>query len=200
MKYKKLLIFFLFLLFNNLLLNPIPRKLIYAEQYYRLYEENLYTYPKSYRRNIYWLEKAIKYPHIHPIQAIFIVKTKEEYEKYKALFKMHINYLLTKNYMGWAWQYNKQDVVFYNLYWAKELEKSFNIAIEYYKLAKHYWDKTKEWSDYASSFDFRLAWEKIEDEHYLIRTNKLEYDYDTVIELELQDLERKLNLLMTLER
>lgn len=179
------------LLFFTLQVQPKPTNLIFIEQIYKLYESNLYTRHTEHKRNIFWLENALKLPNIHPSMAIIVTNTWEEYVKYKILLRFHIHFLLTKEYMGWAWQYDKQDVVFYNIEWAEDLKKSFGIAEYLYKQADYYWQETKKWSDLAYSKDIHIGWEQIEDLNWEIENGEFDYEYDTVIKMRLDDLARK---------
>lgn len=185
--------FFLFIfLFLSLLIYSKPTKMIFIEQIYSLYESNLYSDSTVHKRNIVWLENSLKLPNIHPSQAIVITNTWEEYVKYKILLRFHIHYLLTKEYMGWGWEYDKKDVVFYNMEWAEDLKKSFEIAKSRYEIAKYYWDETKKWSKLAAEQKLHIGWEQIEDLNYEIENKEYDYDYDTVIKMRLDGIEKKL--------
>lgn len=172
-----------------------PTKMIFIEQIYRLYESNLHTTHTDHKRNIFWLENSLKLPNIHPSQAIVITNTWEEYVKYKILLRFHIHFLLTKEYVDWGWEYDKRDVVFYNIEWAKDIKKSFEIAKSRYEIAKYYWQETKKWSKLAYSKKVHIGWEQIEDLNYEIENNKFDYDYDLIIDMRLKDLDRKIKII-----
>ncbi len=186
--------FYLFTIFIFTALGafPKPTKMIFIEQIYRLYESNLNAGASDHRRNIFWLENALKLPNIHPSEAIVITNTWPEYVKYKILLRFHINFLLTKEYVDWGWQYDKQDVVFYNMEWAEDLKKSFEIARSRYEIAKYYWEQTKKWSKLAYSKKVHIGWEKIEDLNWQIENNQFDYDNVMVIDMRLKDLDDKL--------
>ena len=185
-------IFIIISLFLIIYISPKPTKMIFIEQIYHLYESNLHTTHTDHKRNIFWLENSLKLPNIHPSQAIVITKTWEEYVKYKILLRFHIHFLLTKEYVEWGWEYDKRDVVFYNMEWAEDLKKSFEIARSRYLIAKHYWEETKKWSDLAYSKNIEIGWGQIEDLNWEIENNKFDYDYDEVIDLRLKGIEDKL--------
>ncbi|OHD26432.1 MAG: hypothetical protein A2086_08170 [Spirochaetes bacterium GWD1_27_9] len=189
--YKNIILLILILLISYPVFSK-STKMIFIEQIYSLYESNLYGTHTEHKRNIVWLEESLKLPNIHPSQAIVITKTWEEYVKYKLLLRFHIHYLLTKEYVDWGWQFDKQDVVFYNMEWADELKKSFEIAKSRYLVAKHYWEETKKWSKLAYQQKVRVDWEQIEDLNYEIENNLYDYDYDLVIDMRLKSLEEKL--------
>lgn len=169
-----------------------PQKMIYIEQVYRLYESNLLSNQTNYKRNIFWLENSLKLVNAHPSQAIIVTNTWEEYVKYKLLLRFHIYYLLTKEYMGWGWEYDKRDVVFYNAEWAEEIKNSFEIAKSRYDIAKHYWEKTKLYAQEINKIDVHIGWEQIEDLAYEIDNQEFDYDYDEIIEMRLDSIDNKL--------
>lgn len=174
-----------------------PQKMIYIEQVYRLYESNLLSNQTNYKRNIFWLENSLKLVNIHPSQAIVVTNTWEEYVKYKLLLRFHIYYLLTKEYVGWGWEYDKRDVVFYNAEWAQEIKNSFEIAKSRYDIAKHYWEKTKLYAQEINKINVHIGWEQIEDLAYEIDNRQFDYDYDDIIEMRLNSIENKLAKLDT---
>ena len=169
-----------------------PQKMIYIEQVYRLYESNLLSNQTNYKRNIFWLENSLKLVNAHPSQAIIVTNTWEEYVKYKLLLRFHIYYLLTKEYLGWGWEYDKRDVVFYNAEWAEEIKNSFEIAKSRYDIAKHYWEKTKVYAQEINKIDVHIGWEQIEDLAYEIDNQEFDYDYDEIIEMRLDSIDNKL--------
>lgn len=187
---KQIILFFTFLTLN--LIHSKPTKMIFIEQIYKLYESNLYLDQTDHKRNIFWLENALKLPNIHPSMAIVVTKTWEEYVKYKTLLRFHIHFLLTQEYMAWAWQYDKKDVVFYNIEWNEELKKSFEIARFLYEKARYYWSETKKWSKFAYEKKVNIGWDEIEDLNWKIENKKFEYDYDEVIDVRLKSLDEKL--------
>jgi hypothetical protein len=188
---RKISIYFILLLtaFN---IFSKPTRMIFIEQIYNLYESNLHDSAANHKRNIFWLENALKLPNIHPSMAIVITNTWEEYVKYKILLRFHIHYLLTKEYVDWGWEYDKRDVVFYNIEWAQDLKKSFEIAKSRYNMAKYYWDETKKWSKLAYSKKINIGWDQIEDLNYEIENNIYDYDYGMIIEMRLKGIEDKI--------
>lgn len=185
-------VFFLLFLALNFYTFSKPTKMIFIEQVYSLYESNLYMNQTDRKRNIFWLENSLKLPNIHPSQAIVITKTWEEYVKYKILLRFHIHYLLTQEYMAWGWEYDKRDVVFYNMEWALDLKKSFEIAKSRYEMAKYYWNETKKWSTLAYEKKINIGWDAIENLNWKIENKKFDYDYDEVIDMRLKSIEEKL--------
>ncbi|MCH5150759.1 MAG: hypothetical protein J1G30_08835 [Spirochaetales bacterium] len=198
MKKVKVTITAMFLLICSVLnIVAKPQKMIYIEQVYRLYESNLLSNQTNYKRNIFWLENSLKLVNAHPSQAIIVTNTWEEYVKYKLLLRFHIYYLLTKEYVGWGWEFDKRDVVFYNAEWAEEIKNSFEIAKSRYDIAKHYWEKTKLYAQEINKINVRIGWEQIEDLAYEIDNQQFDYDYDDIIEMRLNSIENKLAKLDT---
>jgi hypothetical protein len=169
-----------------------PMNMIFKEQIFGLYENNLYSTQTDHKRNIFWLENALKLPNIHPSQAIIITKTWPEYVKYKMLLNFNIYYLLTKEYVGWGWDFDKQDVVFYNMEWANKIKESFTIAKSRYETAKVYWEETKKWSHLAYQQNLEIGWGQIEDLNYEIENGVYDYDYAMVIQNRLDGLNDKI--------
>ena len=192
---KTVLIGFIFILLGIIRVQAKPTDMIFIEQIYKLYEANLHGTHTVHKRNIFWLENALKLPNIHPSQAIVITNTWEEYVKYKILLRFHIHYLLTKEYVAWGWTYDKRDVTFYNIEWAKENKEAFEIAKSRYEIAKHYWAETKKWSALAYSKKVHIGWEQIEDLNYEIESGEFDYDYGMVIDMRLADLDRKIAII-----
>lgn len=143
---KKALIFFFIaniLYFSNIVWG---RKLLYKEEFYRIY-----YLPQTYAnddltRTIYWLQWAVAAPFAPPIQALKPHEKEEDYQKYQALLKMHIHYLLTKNTAYLAARFDKHKPVFFNKPYKKDILRSLDIAEYLYDQADIYWEKTlKQW-------------------------------------------------------
>lgn len=182
-------IFFL-VLSSFFLTSPLHAyKILYAEQYYKLFHTHFYQYPEDINENIYWLQEALKADFANPLNALADIKTKEEWERYRYLFKMHVNLKLTNLYLTLGSKYDKREAYFYNAPWKDENLKSLKIAEGYYKNASYYWDQAKEWE---SKIEF--SWtplEKIanwEDEAFRIRSGGL--DYEKIIESHLARLKK----------
>lgn len=188
----KRIIFLILLLLFHISIFSRPSKMIFIEQIYRLYEKNLHLNHTNHKRNIFWLENSLKLPNIHPSQAIIITETWQEYVKYKILLRFHIHYLLTKEYVNWGWEYDKRDIVFYNMEWAEEIKKSLAIAKSRYLVAQHYWEETKKWSKLADSKNIHIGWEQIEDLNWEIENDQYDYDYEIVISERLKNIDKKI--------
>ena len=71
-------------------------KLLYAEQFYKLYHSHYIQYPEDSAENIYYLETALKRPFVNPLNALGLIKNTSEWERYRVLFTMHVNLKLNR--------------------------------------------------------------------------------------------------------
>lgn len=81
----------LFLLVSVAKINA-SSKFYYAEQWYVIFNSQMKKKPENYKKNIFFLQKALKYPFGNPKYSLTKIETKEQWEKYKLLFKMHVNF------------------------------------------------------------------------------------------------------------
>jgi hypothetical protein len=140
----------------------------YVEDFYLLYGMKLYYDENSLRENIRKLSLALSTKFRHPSQAIVKIETETEYEKYKNLMLMHINYLLMRDTMKIAAQYDKQKIYFYNLDFAKTIDESLDIADALYAEALPYWKEVKKYADKASQYKITTELSFMESERYSI--------------------------------
>ena len=188
----KLRIFFLFFLLI-LPLGPLySYKILYAEQFYKLYHRHFYHYPEDYLENIYYLERALKSDFCNPLNALAVINTKEEWARYRNLFKMHVSLKLVESYLGLGSKFDKMNAYFYNAPWQRENIRSLEIAREHYEFAKVYWAETLKWNALVKKswtcLEEIQAWE---DESYRIREKLL--DYNVIINKHITRVDRVLN-------
>ncbi|MDR0539685.1 MAG: hypothetical protein LBG74_04185 [Spirochaetaceae bacterium] len=164
----------------------------FKEQWYRLYHLHLIQYPDDTMENIRYLEQALKADFANPLYALALIETKEQWEKYRALFMMHIYLKLIEQYIYLGNKWNKRNVYFYNAPWKKENLDSLNTAETCYKTALYYWQGAKDWSDKAADKRFRFMnlqrvqfWE---DESFRIEQGSL--DYEKILGRELAFLQK----------
>ncbi len=115
----------------------------YAEDFYRLYSLPLYYNESDLFANIYYLDLALEAPFDFANRALTIIKTEQEYAKYKDILHMQFNYLMTQNYVYLGSLYDKQNYYFYNDQFKKEIKDSYEYAKYYYELADKQWKATK---------------------------------------------------------
>ena len=153
-------------------------KLLYAEQFYKLYHSHYIQYPEDSAENIYYLETALKRPFVNPLNALGVIETEEEWERYRVLFTMHVNLKLIEQYRLLAVKYDKFDAYFYNYPWKQENLRSLQMAELYYNDALYYWDKVIEQVDILSELKYIYieGLEYWEDELYRIRSGELDYN------------------------
>jgi len=149
----------------------------YAEQYYKLYHQNFYQYPENFEENIWYLERALKRPFVNPLNAIAKIEDPMEWKRYQALFYLHVNLEMVKQYRLWAAEYDKRIAYFYNEPWKEQNIESLEIAEHYFNSALIYWDQALVWwarlkkLPYAHLSEIQF-WE---DENTRIGTGDLDY-------------------------
>jgi hypothetical protein len=163
-------------------------RILYAEEYYKLYHEHLHHYPDDTMEDIFYLETALKSDFANPLYALTPIRDKTEWERYRDLFSMHLNLKLIAAYLTLGNKYDKMAAYFYNAPWKRQNLESLNTAEQVYRVAYGYWTKAKEWSAKAWALrDVHLdAIENWQDENYRIETGDL--DYQETIDLQLSRL------------
>ncbi|MBN2442249.1 MAG: hypothetical protein JXJ04_12920 [Spirochaetales bacterium] len=166
-----------------------PYRILYTEQFYKLYHLHFYQYPDDCMENIYYLEQALKAEFCNPLYALAKIENKHQWERYKQLFTMHIYLRLIQLYLTLGNGYDKKIAYFYNEPWKRQNLESLKIAEQTFKVALLYWDEAKKWSrKIKPSFIHLDKVENWEDEHYRIQTGEL--DYGDIIQSHLQRLQR----------
>ncbi|EEH01141.1 hypothetical protein QIA19_04535 [Borreliella finlandensis] len=176
----------LFLLVSVAKINA-SSKFYYAEQWYVIFNSQMKKNPENYKKNIFFLQKALKYPFGNPKYSLTKIETKEQWGKYKLLFKMHVNLLLVRQnlYLGDLFDTRnlhffktpEKDGIISNLEKSKKLYK---LAINYYSEALKYHKKLENYKSVKLENDGITNWE---DEYHKISLKELNY-YD-IIEKEL---------------
>ena len=185
---KKFFIILAVLLLAAPLTGAFAYKILYAEQFYKLYHTHYIQYPEDSAENIYYLENALKRPFVNPLNAIGLIKTEKEWERYRNLFILHVNLKLIEQYRLLAVKYDKFDAYFFNYPWKQENLRSLEMAELYYKDALYYWDRVIEQVEVLKELSY-LYIEGIEYwEDELFRINSGELDYKEFIEGDLSRL------------
>lgn len=164
-------------------------RLLYAEQLYELFHEQFYQYPENIAENIFWLERSLRADFANPLNALAVIQTEVEWERYRYLFRMHVNLLLVEQFLLWGSKYNKRDAFFYNQPFRTQNLESLETAESLFRAALPYWHEAKRWSVRAWELQF-VHLEEIQnwsDENY--RIEKGELDYATIIAGHLEKLE-----------
>lgn len=170
----------LILVFLAILTTPSPLwgyKILYAEQYYRLFHLHFYQYPTDLNENIFYLEKALSTPFVNPLNALARIENEERWERYRKLFTLHVNLHLVKLYRLLGSKYDKFNAYFYNYPFKQQNLKSLRYAESYYEAALIYWDRCLYWAGEIEStpwsvFEDLSNWE---DELYRIASQDLDY-------------------------
>lgn len=152
-------------------------RILYAEEYYRLFHEQLYHYPEDCLENIVYLEDALNAPFANPLYALAKINNKLQWERYRYLFKMHMYLLLIGQYRLLASDYDKRVAYFYNYPWKKQNLESLKTAEEFYKKALSFWPEAVYWSSRAARLSIVQlpAIQDWADESYRIQTGELNY-------------------------
>jgi hypothetical protein len=165
------------------------RRLYYAEEFY-LYVMNLYYTNAPLERNIRFMQWALEAPFDNPVRSLALIKTEADYERYKSLFKMHVCLLIIDSYMQLGRRFDKENVYFFNLWYADRLKKSFTIAEYYYRIGFNYWEETKKYAAASAEIPGRINIDEWEDELYLIQEGEL--DYEVIIQSRLDELSERI--------
>ncbi len=164
-------------------------RILYAEQYYKLYSLPLHQYPDNTMENISYLELALKADFCNPLYALARIDNPREWERYRHLFKMHVNLKLVELYLALGAKYDKMVAYFYNAPWRNQNLDSLDTAEQSYRVALSYWEEAQKWSLEATRLRSIHLEEiqKWEDESWRIQTRDL--DYRRIIGDHLQRLE-----------
>ncbi len=164
-------------------------RILYKEQFYRLYRQNFYQYPERIAENIYWLEQALQADFANPLFALARIEDEAHWERYRSLFMMHVNLKIVELYLAWGTKYNKFTAYFFNYPWQRQNLESLEIAESLFNTALYYWDEALDWSGRAWDLR-RLHLPQIqhwEDQNHRIETGTL--DYEAIIGRHLQRLD-----------
>jgi len=165
-------------------------KILYAEQFFKLYHVHFNQYPEDVLENIFYLEKALRSDFCNPLNALARIENETEWERYRYLFRMHVNLKLVELYLRLASKYDKKEAYFFNYPWKYLNLESLDKAEKIYEYALVYWEEAKR----ESSKAIMLSWihlEEIqywEDENHRIETGEL--DYERIINSHLERLRR----------
>jgi hypothetical protein len=183
----------LLLIFYSLLTQTADGWVIkYKEEYFNLYHLHYIQYPDDTMENIYWLEKAMVADFANPLYALALIENETEWEKYRALFMMHVHLKLIEQYIFLGNKWNKRNAYFYNAPWKAQNLESLETAETCYKTALYYWEGAKVWAEKAQDRRFRFInlqrvqfWE---DEAFRIESEAL--NYSRILGRELASLQK----------
>lgn len=182
-------------LFLSALFFPQPASAYYVqykEQYYELFHLHYIQYPDDTMENIYWLEQAIKADFSNPLYALALIENETQWEKYRALFMMHVHLKLIEQYLLLGSKWDKRNAYFYNAPWKEQNLESLKTAETCYRAGLSYWRTAVDWAGKATAGKFRfIHLERVqfwEDEAARIAEGSL--DYERIINRELTRLEK----------
>ncbi len=197
----KILIFFCLLACFNAAQPVFSYIVTYKEQYYRLFHTHFQQYPDDVMENIYWLEKAVEADFCNPEYALSKIETKDDWEKYRYIFMMHLNLKLIEQHLRLGAKFDKQSVYFYDAplreQYVTDLEKTktcFEAGLYYWKEAKLWAEKASQKKFYFLNLDEIQNWE---DERYRVINGDL--DYEKIITRELDRVNGLLAALLAMD-
>jgi hypothetical protein len=151
-------------------------RVLYAEQYYRLYHLHFYQYPDDTMESIYYLEQALKADFANPLYALARIENRQQWAQYRLLFKMHVNLKLAELYLTLGSKYDKMVAYFYNAPWKVQNLDSLEKAEQVYRVALGYWTEALGLAAQRQHLAFNLEEiQKWEDEWKRILTGDLDY-------------------------
>ncbi|ADN02073.1 hypothetical protein [Spirochaeta thermophila] len=152
-------------------------KVLYAEQWYRLFHLHFYQYPERCAENIYYLEQALRADFANPLNALARIGNPTEWEYYRYLFSMHVSLKLVEQYLLWGSKYDKQVAYFYNAPWKEQNLESLDKAEALYRYALVYWEEARRWAEKAEplSYLFLPEIQYWADERARIANGELDY-------------------------
>ncbi|WP_024653261.1 hypothetical protein [Borrelia persica] len=182
------------IIFSGLLITNVnaSSKFFYAEQWYVIFNENMKRKPDNYKRNIFFLQNALKYPFGNPNYSLSKITTRKEWDKYKLLFKMHVNLLLVKQHLYLGDLFDTRHLYFYKTPKKDGILKNLNQAAIFYKTAVSYYEEALKYHKQLDKYKFiKIQSDGItnwEDEYHRIAMKEL--NYHDIIKRELIRIER----------
>ncbi|BCR21388.1 hypothetical protein [Borrelia miyamotoi] len=192
--FNKSILILCLVIFSILLITNInaSSKFFYAEQWYVIFNEQIKRKPDNYKRNIFFLKNALKYPFGNPNYSLSKIETREEWNKYKLLFKMHVNLLLVKQHLYLGDLFDTRYAYFYKTPKKNAILENLNKATNLYKIAADYYTEALKYHKQLHKYKFtKIQSNRItnwEDEYYRIEMNEL--NYYNIIEKELIRIEK----------
>ena len=173
----------------------------YKEDFYRLFHVHYQQYPDDCIENIYWLEKAVQADFANPQFADCKIETKNQWEKYRYLYMMHLNLKLIEQHLRLGRIYDKKVAYFYDAPWKDEYLRNLEKAKSCYEAGLYYWQEAKLWVEKASAHNFNFLYitdlQYMEDERERISNGSL--NYDTIIRRELTRLQKVIDDLVAMD-
>lgn len=160
------------------------------EAFYNLFHTHYHEYSLDIGENINWLEQATRVGFSNPRYALANIETREQWEKYKKLFNMHIYLKLTEMYLKAGDKFNKENAYFFDEPFRNINLEGLSRAETIWNFAKEYWKKAREYSSDAYKSGEFIFLDEIQfwhDENYRIEHGEL--DYNAIIDKHLQKLE-----------
>jgi len=166
--------------------------IVFTEQFYGLFRMRLQREPGNHLENIHWLERALAADFANPLHALATIDDETQWEKYRLLFRMHLNVKIAEQYLFLSSQWSRRQAFFFNAPWREQNLESFEIAEGFIAAASFHWEEAVRWAAQARDARFRFVdlprvqfWT---DSAHRIGTGDL--DYGRTIRRELANIER----------
>lgn len=153
---------------------------------------NLYYTNPNLERNIRFMQWSLNAPFDNPVRSLALIETENDFKRYKTLFKMHVNLRIIDSYLQLAHRFDKEHVYFFNLWYAKNLKESFQIAEYYYRTGLNYWVEVQKYARQSYVIPGRINLDEWEDELYGILSGEI--DYEIIILSRLEKLESRMRI------
>lgn len=173
----------------------------YKEDYFKLYHVHHQQLPDDVMENIYWLEQAVKADFANPLYAYAKIENRQQWEKYRYLFQMHLNLKLIEQHLRLGRIYDKKVAYFYDAPWKDEYLRNLEKAKSCYEICYAYWQEASLWAEKANEGKFKFLFitglQNWEDERERIFTGSL--DYKKILDRELARLDAVIQDLKAME-
>lgn len=173
----------------------------FKEQFYKLFHVHYQQYPDDIMENIYWLEKAVAADFSNPKFALTKIENEKDWDKYRAIFMMHLNLKLIEQHLRLGAKYDKEVVYFYDAPFREALLFELERAESCYKAGLYYWTEAKLWAEKASQKEFYFLYltgiQNWEDERQRVIEGKL--DYEKIIQRNLSRVEKNKASLLAMD-
>lgn len=152
----------------------------YKEDYYKLFHVHYQQAPDDVMENIYWLEQAVKADFCNPLYASVKINTKEDWEKYRYLFMMHLNLKLIEQHLRLGRVYDHKEAKFFEEPFKDIYIENLQKTLSCYQAGLYYWQEAKLWAEKANVGRFKFLTltdaQNWEDEKGRISTGSLNYE------------------------
>lgn len=146
----------------------------YVEDYLELYRFNLPMTEANMLKNIANLRHALTLRFRSPYQSLCSIADETDYHKYRLLVSMHIQILITRNFLRLGALYDKRFVHFHDIAFADDLLASLKTAKLFYEQSSSHWQQAARLAIEASKIRRDLDLGTMESQRYDIIRRELD--------------------------